>query len=275
MRRSSHKKAFLSSLILLLLCFAMLLGTTFAWFTKNVSTSVSTIQSGNLKLKLEYAVSTKADGTLDWQPAPLDENGSVDIFGTNGQPLWEPGYTGIVYFRISNDGNLALQYNYQIRITENVTGTNSLNDTIDLTNYLKLKVEEGDQADKAIYIGTNQPSFNTDYPVMSSMQNITLTAEGNSGKKGVVWSEKTQAKDLNPGQSSNVIAVIVHMPTATSNAANPQSEESAPYLTLCFDVVATQRSFESDSIGNTYDQAATFPAYENDPTVATGTSEDE
>lgn len=273
MRRSSHKKAFLSSLILLLLCFAMLLGTTFAWFTKNVSTSVSTIQSGNLKVKLEYAASTKENGTLNWQPAPLDENGSVDIFGTNGQPLWEPGYTGIVYFRISNDGNLALQYNYQIRITENVTGTNSSNDTIDLTNYLKLKVEEDNRADqtKPMYGGNKKPSFAEGDPMMGA----GLSSEGTGGKKGVVHSAMEQAKALNPGQSSNVIAVIVHMPTATSNAANPQSEESAPYLTLCFDVVATQRSFESDSIGNTYDQAATFPAYENDPTVATGTSEDE
>ena len=47
------KSAFLTSLISLVLCFSMLLGTTYAWFTDTASTAVNTIQAGKLDVALE------------------------------------------------------------------------------------------------------------------------------------------------------------------------------------------------------------------------------
>lgn len=260
MRRSSHKKAFLSSLILLLLCFAMLLGTTFAWFTKNVSTSVSTIQSGNLKLKLEYAASTKENGTLNWQPAPLDENGSVDIFGTNGQPLWEPGYTGIVYFRISNDGNLALKYQYRINITNNTLGTSVTSEPIDLTDYLKLAVVE--KAGSTVCTEDEVNRALVSAAMLSSQSG--LVEETGSGRKGVAFTDSNNVALLPEAtqNTSGVIAIIVHMPTDVGNVANPQNGESVPSLTLSFDVAATQYNNESDSFGPNYDASAPDATYE-------------
>ena len=44
----STKRALLTSVLALLMCVAMLIGTTFAWFTDTASTAVNKIQAGNL-----------------------------------------------------------------------------------------------------------------------------------------------------------------------------------------------------------------------------------
>ena len=46
------KRALLSSVMAMLLCITMLIGTTFAWFTDTASTAVNKIQSGTLKVDI-------------------------------------------------------------------------------------------------------------------------------------------------------------------------------------------------------------------------------
>ena len=48
----STKRALVSSVFALVLCFAMLLGTTYAWFTDSVTSSGNVIQSGTLDVQL-------------------------------------------------------------------------------------------------------------------------------------------------------------------------------------------------------------------------------
>ena len=60
------KRALLSSVVAMLVCITMLIGTTFAWFTDTASTAVNKIQSGNLDVALEMFDGTNwesADGT--------------------------------------------------------------------------------------------------------------------------------------------------------------------------------------------------------------------
>ena len=56
----SLKRALLSSAFSLIICVAMLIGTTFAWFTDTASTAVNKIRAGNLKVDLEMQ---KPDGS--------------------------------------------------------------------------------------------------------------------------------------------------------------------------------------------------------------------
>ena len=49
----STKRALLTSVLALLMCVAMLIGATFAWFTDTASTGVNKIQAGNLDVALE------------------------------------------------------------------------------------------------------------------------------------------------------------------------------------------------------------------------------
>ena len=60
----STKRALLTSVLALLMCVAMLIGATFAWFTDTASTGVNKIQAGNLDVKLEYATAWNDDGSV-------------------------------------------------------------------------------------------------------------------------------------------------------------------------------------------------------------------
>lgn len=117
------KKALFSSVLALVLCFAMLLGTTFAWFTDTASTSVNTIQAGKLDIKLFDTSGNSLEGeTLSWQKAGGDENAPV---------LWEPGCTySLQPITIKNVGNLALKYNI---VLTGIQGDAELNQVIDWT----------------------------------------------------------------------------------------------------------------------------------------------
>ena len=105
MNSKNTKRALVSSVIAMALCLAMLVGTTFAWFTDTASTSVNTIRSGSFDVALEMQ---KADGT--WENA---EGKTLDFKKAAGAEaekiLWEPGCSyELPALRVKNDGNLAL-----------------------------------------------------------------------------------------------------------------------------------------------------------------------
>lgn len=130
------KRALLTSALAILACVAMLIGSTFAWFTDTASTAVNRIEAGTLKLKLEYATAWNEDGTVKtWDDAKdktlsfiqKTENGYV----ANADILWEPGATyRLQQLRISNVGNLALKYKVVI---SGIGGSAKLNEVIDWT----------------------------------------------------------------------------------------------------------------------------------------------
>ena len=133
----STKRALLTSAFAIVICAAMLIGTSFAWFTDTASTAVNKIVSGKLKLKLEYAAAWNGEGEpTEWKEAtensdPLSfiEKQSNGTYAVNKDMLWEPGGTyRLQQLRISNIGNLALKYKV---IITGVMGDEKLNDVID------------------------------------------------------------------------------------------------------------------------------------------------
>ena len=130
-QQKSTKRALLSSVLATLLCVAMLVGATFAWFTDTASTAVNKIQSGKLNVTLEMS----NDG-VTWENA---ENKTLSFLqrqadGTVKQAeniLWEPGCTyNLPMLRVVNEGSLALKY--KIKIT-GIKGDAKLNEAIDWT----------------------------------------------------------------------------------------------------------------------------------------------
>ena len=47
------KKALMMSIFSMVLCMAMLMGTTFAWFTDTAGTGVNIVKAGNLDVELQ------------------------------------------------------------------------------------------------------------------------------------------------------------------------------------------------------------------------------
>ena len=218
------KRALISSALAILMCVAMLIGTTFAWFTDTASTGVNKIQAGNLDVKLMYSTDMQT-----WKEA----TDQTKLFDDNA--LWEPGYTQVVYLKIVNAGNLALKYeagfskNYTSNRGKNVNG-----DWYRVDNYLK--------------IGTAETA--------------TKFANREDVWSAIAATEKTLAKDvmltdgwitLKAGESSKPFAVAIYMPTSVGNEANASRHRPSSVSGLGIEVRATQATVESDSFGTDYD----------------------
>ena len=134
MKLKSKKSALLLSFTSLLLCFAMLAGSTFAWFTDTATTGVNKITSGNLHVEIQNKDNQKIE-TLEWV---TKEGTAID---NQDDILWEPGCTYLLTpFKIVNTGNLALKY--KIVIT-GLDGDSPLLDVIKFT----YKNEAGNELD--------------------------------------------------------------------------------------------------------------------------------
>ena len=107
MKLKSKKSALLLSFTSLLLCFAMLAGSTFAWFTDTATTGVNKIVAGNLKVDIIGATGENHVEKLDFTKAGGTE--------AEAQIFWEPGCRYLTQgFRIANKGNLALKWKAQV-----------------------------------------------------------------------------------------------------------------------------------------------------------------
>ena len=169
--RKSTKRALLGSVMAMVLCLAMLIGATFAWFTDTASTGVNKIQAGNLDVALEMK-----DGD-NWVSA----EGKTLTFKTKDnraadQILWEPGCTyELPQLRVVNKGNLALKYKIQIT---GIQGDAKLNEVIDWTiNDAAIDLTEGhltagQQGDAFTIEGHMQDTAGNDY------QNLTIDGIG-------------------------------------------------------------------------------------------------
>ena len=159
--RKSTKRALLGSIMAMVLCLAMLVGATFAWFTDTASTGVNKIQAGKLDVALEMKDAAgqwvSAEGkTLDFVKAAAGE-----------QVLWEPGCTyKLPELRVVNNGNLALKYKIQIT---GIQGDAKLNEVIDWTiNDAAIDLTEGhltagQQGDAFTIKGHMQESAGNEY----------------------------------------------------------------------------------------------------------------
>jgi len=227
MKTNNTKRAFMSSVLALVLCIAMLIGTTFAWFTDSVTSGRNVIQSGNLDVELYYSV---LDDNGAWtQYAKVDS--TTDVFGYE---YWEPGYTAVAKFKIVNEGNLALKYQLTADVYDEVLGKTKDNADIKLSDYLRYGVTETLAAleDRAVAAA------------------VATTAFGSFNLK---------AATLGKGDSAEV-GMVITMPTTVGNEANHNGTD-IPSISFGINLVATQLNSEADSFGSDYDAQAQYPLF--------------
>ena len=122
MKKFSSKRALLLSILSMVLCVSMLIGSTFAWFTDSATANVNTIKSGNLDVELVGANGEKITSALKW----VAKDGRAQ-----DKILWEPGCEyNLESFKIKNAGDLALKYKVVI---SGLTGNAELLKAIDFT----------------------------------------------------------------------------------------------------------------------------------------------
>ena len=239
----STKRALISSALAILMCVAMLIGTTFAWFTDTASTGVNKIQAGSLGIEVEYRTSLEED----WKRI----DNATDLFGAEGT-LFEPGHTRVVELKIMNVGNLALKYKIGMNVVSETAGTNKAGNPYKLSDYLKVAATgiqqypaEGGIAEAmewAIFQRGNVASWT---PHDFADFYLEYAANGN-------------VHSLLPG-AAQILGIKVYMPESVGNEANAISPEKAASISFGLNVVATQYTVESDSFDNQYDKDAEYP----------------
>ena len=222
MFKKTTKRALLASVLALVLCVSMLVGTTFAWFTDSVTSSNNVIKSGNLDIVLEYW-----DGD-SWE----DVAGKSNII-TN--TLWEPGATEVAYLRIANAGSLALKYMLGINIVSEQAGVNVAGQIFKLSDYIQFGVVEGVNGQTGAYADRE-----------AAIAAVTDAKKISAGY--------TKSSAMTSGQEL-YLALVVYMPTTVGNEANHDGT-NVPQIDLGINVFATQNTVETDSFGTDYDAGA-------------------
>ena len=110
------KRNLIMSAASLLLCIAMLIGTTFAWFTDTAKSDGDKIVAGTLDVELLMWNGTEYTN-ISSTPAPIFGAGSV-AQNNNAETVWEPGKTQVAYLAIENKGSLDMKYSVSLNVSD-------------------------------------------------------------------------------------------------------------------------------------------------------------
>ena len=225
--KKNTKRSLLLSVLALILCCALLAGTTLAWFTDTASSGVNKIQAGNLDVAVEYS----RDGT-NW----TDIQGTESLFGSD---LWEPGHTEYVYLKVSNAGSLGLKYKVLVTPVSENGGINVSGSNFKLSDYLV---------------------FGTTEPVVACPSYTRETARAAAGTTmGLNQNGMQKVGEIKASEPDEYLALVIYMPESVGNEANAKPGTTPPSINLGITVVATQLESEFDSFNNNYDGSAEYP----------------
>ena len=237
--KKTTKRALLSSVMAMLICITMLIGTTFAWFTDSASTAVNKIQAGTLDIALEMKSNeVNVDGSAKWVSAEGKTLGWVAADSrAQEQIFWEPGATyALPELRIVNKGNLALKYKVVF------SAINGDEDAMKLAEVLDVSLN----GNKVGTLKDALTSTDTD-----GFAHGNLTAKGTEGA------------------TSGELKITVQMQTTAGNDYQGLSIDG-----IAVTLLATQDTVENDSFGNQYDKDApiVYPAGVTTESFAQATS---
>lgn len=230
-KKKSTKRALISSLLILAMCFTMLAGTTFAWFTDSVTSANNIIKSGKLDMEVQYY--DAGDPANNVAPSWKALGDTVKLF--DDAALYEPGYTQVAYIKVKNVGTLALKYQLAANIVSETAGVSAAGE-------FKL----------------------SDYLMFGTVENADIYATREAARDAVSANAKAlkelnanNAGDLLADAESGIIALVIYMPETVGNEANYTTTQ--PQIALGINVVATQKDYEADGFDDQYDAAAAFP----------------
>lgn len=238
------RTALFHSVISLLLCVSMLIGTTFAWFTDSVTTGINTIAAGNLDVELYHSNAAVTNERVD--------SNTKLFMDLQGDPiLWEPGVVSYENLRITNEGDLALAYQLAINTANENYIVDPSGALYGLSHVLKVGVvEDGITAtDRA--------------GVVASVKDANWTTLANFLRSGKLLPEGA-------GETEKTWGVVVYWEPGDNdnfwnlNNGKHLNEGDVLQIDLGVKLVATQEVYESDSFGDDYDtdaKAFVFPDF--------------
>lgn len=221
----STKRALLVSVMAMVICFTMLLGTTFAWFTDEVTSSGNIIKSGTLDIEMSWA----EVNTSTWNTATDDVLAPMFTYKN-----YEPGYVDAKYIKLENVGTLDFNYKLRLVAADN-TVLNGIVDVIDVYYY-----------DSEITLTRSNVGSGTR---LGTLRDVLAT--GFTFGAGSLYDA-----DDNTGDSVKTITIAFKMRESAGN----QYQGLELGSTFSVQVLAAQMESEKDSLGTDYDNNAEYDA---------------
>lgn len=234
MKKTSTKRSLIMSLLSMVICIVMLIGSTFAWFTDSAVFENNVIKAGNLDMEVEYSLDGKEWKSLD---------GAEDLFSKG---LWEPGHTEVVALKIENKGTLTFKYNVNMNIASEVEGTNVYGEAFKLSEILEVStyVMDGGAPGDALIGGFFKSEEGYGYTAPVAFKSAELIQ---------------QDMPVLANDTGSYVVIKVDMPETVGNEANYKTGTTAPSINFGVNVVATQFTSENDTFGSQYDKDAEYP----------------
>lgn len=219
-----------SSIVAIIVCSIMLIGTTFAWFTDSTSSNGNVIASGLLDVNAYWSEATN-DPTDQNVWTELDDGAVFDYDN------WEPGYVSAKHLMVANEGTLAFKYKMLIvpageaSILADVIDVYYFNDATMLG--ARSNVENG------VLVGTL----------------ADMIADPDGAAYGILLPEGATPNNQAEVVGSKAITIALKM----------QEDAGVEYQNLSIGtnfeikVVATQYAYEEDTFGNDYDENSEYP----------------
>lgn len=238
------KTALMTSVLSMLLCVAMFVGTTYAWFSSSVTNTQNNIMAGTLDIALEYYdASMITSGSTNGGWVEVDEN--TKIFDPDAK--YEPGYTEVVYLRVVNKGSLALKYQLGVSVNEEQLGINQAGKQFKLSDYIMFGVAETD-------VGANTYEFSAYNKTDADRKAAREAVAGSVAHIGMGYRSKPAVLNAEDNKI-DYLTMVVYMPEEVGNEANAQPGKEAS-INLAIDLMAVQTQYEDDSFGIGYDKDA-------------------
>jgi len=221
-------RAYISSLLSLVLCVCMFCGTSYAWFSSDVSVEGNEIYIGMLDVDL----------LMDGKSLSAPENKDLKVY--SNAIRWEAGYTSLRTFTVKDEGNLA--FNYELTFTD-ATTTVTGGDVNDIAKWFSVYV-----TDKQVTATSfEQIAKSPDWTYVDTLDKVLA---GKPVFSGTMTQEQVNATE----PVTHTYTVALHMlENATGEGIMGQS------LGLNVKLTAYQKSAEEDSFGKSYDNLIKTP----------------
>ncbi len=242
--KKRKRRSPIGSVVAIMICFSLLLGTTFAWFTDEVNSTKNIIQAGNLDVEL---VHTNAKGTNE-----TVEEGTPLFLDKNGDPiLWEPGVVAWENFTVKNVGSLALWFDLSVLYEDlNCVVVDSAETEYVLSDVLKVAIVEGKEVSgdrEAVINSIDDNAWMTLEELAEEKYSDSLEAGKEKSYGTVIWWEQTAA-DNNWNVNNDK--------TTKSFGKYDVKDGDDLQINLGIELHATQQPHESDSFDEKYDEDA-------------------
>ena len=248
-------QSYFTSLLSLLVCVAMFFGTSYAWFTSEVTNTGNEIYIGVLDVGLlKVEGETKLDLTTT-------ENNSTKLFDKNIR--WEPGYTSLETIQVVNKGDLAFNYVMSFSDGALLDSSANPNDGIslgDVAKYFDVWVY-----DHSVTGGKATPEKYSDIITTGSGWEPRGTLAELLAGKMVLGGNMGK---VTPGtEETHTYTIAVHMKeeaTETTETSEATVKLGGKRIGLNVKLIAYQASAEKDAFGTSYDSYSSTLAVASD-----------